>query len=461
MIKSFLLNNLLVPLQLLSPSMLLASATLHGFLFLIPIPSNSPNADAKTKDTQTLSEAGIQEGVFNENGSLIEPGAADSLNPGGTIQVPGTPPLLEGLKDGTNDGNLGDGSNTITPDLSLNESGSNLSLSEPSLNESGGNLSLSEPSLNESSGSINETPPTNFSPDSNLSLNEPQPQIPFTPSQPINEPTVTVSEPVVEPTDTISQPVVEPADTESESEVAQPDTNTTTKSNPEKTTPETNNQTPPVNPFANFPNYLSVRPNFCGIKSARIDRRTKLTSDPLDSVQAYFEKKLAGTDFQVEKLTDRPDTKVYQVSKGNLTQFLQLFADEEKGTMILLSSQRVDCYRLSNDRLEKANPETEEQTFDATLQNLYVQLGWMEEKDFAATSEVEKIFGKDTNNTPEKLALLVKSKLESEGFETSQVNEETSGLLYEVKKGEFTKYISFVPIKEGKGAIIITLKNSP
>ncbi len=128
--------------------------------------------------------------------------------------------------------------------------------------------------------------------------------------------------------------------------------------------------------------------------------------------------------------------------------------------MILLSSQRVDCYRLSNES-QPEKLKTQEQTFDATFQNLYAQLGWMEEKDFATTSEIEKIFGKDTNNTPDKLALLVKSKLESEGFEASQVNQETSGLLYEVKKGEFTKYISFVPTEEGKGSVILALKIIP
>ena len=118
---------------------------------------------------------------------------------------------------------------------------------------------------------------------------------------------------------------------------------------------------------------------------------------------------------------------------------------------------------MSNEN-QPAETTTEEQAFDATFRQLYAQLGWTEETekgDFAANSQVETIFGQDTNNTPEELALLVKSKLESEGFEASQVTDETSGLLYEVKKGDFTKYISFVATQEGKGAIVIALKNSP
>ena len=534
MIKSYLLNNLFVPLRQISPSMLFASAALHSVLFVVPMPSNSADGEL-IKSANSLDEdtTKVSKNICDEDASLIEStgealsedptltegtgealsedpaltegtgealsedpaltestGEAlseeilggigedslgeeitegenvtpnpnkelcedESLPKGKGLKVPKETPLLSDLENGSKVDEAGDREDAI-PDLASADSGD-------SLDDSGGATDeIPTPTDGFSPGGDDISSEELSTPSENLSLgeSESEPEIAFTPSEPIEESTDdTVSEPIEEPTDdTVSEPIEEPK------EVTEPEsTDTETESNPKETPSQTENQpqTRPVDPFANFPNYLSVRPNFCGIKSARIDRRTKLTSDPLDSVQAYFEKKLAGTDFQVEKLADRPDTKVYQVSKGNLTQFLQLFAAEEKGTMILLSSQRVDCYRLSNDRLEKANPETEEQTFDATLQNLYAQLGWMEEKDFAATSEVEKIFGKDTNNTPEKLALLVKSKLESEGFETSQVNQETSGLLYEVKKGEFTKYISFVPIKEGKGSIVIALKNSP
>ncbi|MEO1377283.1 MAG: hypothetical protein AAFW70_23970, partial [Cyanobacteria bacterium J06635_10] len=314
--------------------------------------------------------------------------------------------------------------------------------------------------------------------------------------------------------------------------------NTITESNSEEIPSETNNQSQPrpIDPFAEFPRYIGEIPYVCGVQIARIDRRTRRTSDSLDEVQAYFEEKLADTDFQVEKLTDEPDTKVYRVSKGNLTKFLQLFAVKEQGTMILLSYRRDDCYRLSSKQQEEPktqesqiteenptteeqqiteenpttqesqtteeNPTTEEQQiteeeptteeqqiteeepttqesqiteenttteeepttekeqtteeeptteeeqgFDAKFRQLFTGLNRTEEEDFAEISEVEIIFDKDTKNSPEELALLVIKKLKSEGFEASKVKDETSGILYKVKKGEFTKYISFVPTK--------------
>ncbi|MBE9212810.1 hypothetical protein IQ247_08900 [Plectonema cf. radiosum LEGE 06105] len=464
MIKSFFLNNLLVPLRQVSPQMLLASATLHGLLFVAPIPFTSTDADVNAEDAANVSEAGIEEELFNEDGSITEKPELDSLGEGDTVTIPEEPPLLNDLEDGTN----------TNPDLALNES----SQSGDSLGES--DVSLNEPGISFNESQNNAAPLPDFPAETNnVSTSEPESQINFTPSEPVSqlvpEPINTVSEPEEiaqsESTDTTTQSQPEETSSEANSTTteSQPEeiapsesTDTTTQSQSEETPSETNNTTElPVNPFADFPNYISVRPIFCGTQIARLDRRTRLTSDSLDAVAAYFENRLAATDFQVEKLTDEPDTKVYQVSKENLTQFLQLFATKEPGTMILLSSERVDCYRLSNQNLQE-NSQTEQQVFDVTFSNLYTQLGWTEEKDFAVTPEVEKVLGKDAKNTPEELALVIKSNLESEGFEASRIKkDEASELLYEIKKGEFIKYISFVPTKEGKGAIVLLLKNNP
>ncbi|NJO59813.1 MAG: hypothetical protein HC836_16385 [Richelia sp. RM2_1_2] len=448
MIKSFLLNSLFVPLRQVSPQMLLASATLHGLLLVAPISSNSTNVD--TKDTTNVSEAGTDESLLNQDSSLIQQGTTGSLKQGDVVKVPGEPPLLSDLENATNEDNT-------TPDLTNTDSGA-LDETPTSNFSSGGDDISSSP----------EFPTTS----DDVSLSEPnsEPQIAFKPSQPVDEP---ASEPIIESvaesTNTVSE-TEETTQSESTNTASEPEqiaqsesTDSTTESQPEETSSEPNNTTTEraVNPFADFPNYSNLRPIFCGVQNARLDRRTRLTSDSLDAVAAYFENRLAATDFQVEKLTDEPDTKVYQVSKENLTQFLQLFATKEPGTMILLSSERVDCYRLSNQNLQE-NSQIEQQAFDVTFSNLYTQFGWTEEKDFAVTPEVEKVLGKDIKNTPEELALVIKSNLESEGFEVSQIKkDEASELVYEVKKGEFIKYISFVPTKEGKGAIVLLLKNTP
>ncbi|MGF1673673.1 MAG: hypothetical protein ACFCUV_08320 [Rivularia sp. (in: cyanobacteria)] len=448
MIKSFLLNSFLVPLRQVSAPMLLASAALHGLLFAVPIPSNSTDVDANAEDAANISEPAIDGEFLNEDGSIASEPGIDSLGEGDTVTIPGEPPLLNDLEDGSNSENIADGDN-ITPNLADSELDASVDETPtPDFSSSGDNIS-SSPDF--SSGS------------DDVSLNQPysEPQIAFRAEQPVNEPEeIAQSEPTDSTTELQPEQIVQPEPTNT---VSEPEpTDSTTELQPEQTSSEPNNTTePPVNPFADFPNYSNVRPIFCGIQIARLDRRTRLTSDSLDAVAAYFEKRLAETDFQVEKLTDEPHTKVYQVSKENLTQFLQLFATKEPGTMILLSSERVDCYRLSNQNLQE-NPNAEEKAFDVIFSNLYAQFDWREEKDFALTPEIEKVLGKDIQNTPEELALLIKSNLELESFEASQIKKnETSELVYEVKKGEFIKYISFLPTKEGKGAIVLLLKNNP
>ena len=63
--------------------------------------------------------------------------------------------------------------------------------------------------------------------------------------------------------------------------------------------------------------------------------------------------------------------------------------------------------------------------------------------------------------TPDELALLVKSKLEAQGFQVSQINTYGGGPLYKVKKSTFSEYISFAPTVDGTGAIIVTWSSAP
>ena len=77
MIKSFLLNNLLVPLRQISAPILLASATLHGLLFLVPISSNSTDVDGKAKGTEKVSKG---KDVCDEDDSLSDLAGEDSLS---------------------------------------------------------------------------------------------------------------------------------------------------------------------------------------------------------------------------------------------------------------------------------------------------------------------------------------------------------------------------------------------
>ncbi|MEO0934468.1 MAG: hypothetical protein AAFY21_12160, partial [Cyanobacteria bacterium J06641_2] len=82
MIKPFLINNLLVPLRQISPSMLFASAALHSLLLAVPVPSNSNSTELEKgsnspdEDTAEVSKKDICD---DEDASLSEGTGEDSL----------------------------------------------------------------------------------------------------------------------------------------------------------------------------------------------------------------------------------------------------------------------------------------------------------------------------------------------------------------------------------------------
>lgn len=111
---------------------------------------------------------------------------------------------------------------------------------------------------------------------------------------------------------------------------------------------------------------------------------------------------------------------------------------------------------------------SDKEAFDTTFLSLggeiilTADLNFAEPDKFSLSKRgVENIFGTAIDKTPDELALLVKTKLEAQGFQVSQINTYGGGPLYKVKKSTFTEYISFAPTADGTGAIIVTWRTAP
>lgn len=111
---------------------------------------------------------------------------------------------------------------------------------------------------------------------------------------------------------------------------------------------------------------------------------------------------------------------------------------------------------------------SEKEAFDTTFLSLggeiilTADLNFAEPDKFSLSKRgVENIFGTAIDKTPDELALLVKTKLEAQGFQVSQINTYGGGPVYEVKKRTFREYISFAPTADGTGAIIVTWRTAP
>ncbi|NJR18560.1 MAG: hypothetical protein HC785_24500 [Calothrix sp. CSU_2_0] len=83
------------------------------------------------------------------------------------------------------------------------------------------------------------------------------------------------------------------------------------------------------------------------------------------------------------------------------------------------------------------------------------------EKFAASISGLKKTIGTVVGKNPQELALILKKQLEAKGFELSQINTYADGFIYEVKKAQFSEYITLTPDLEKIGTIIILWVNPP
>jgi hypothetical protein len=222
--------------------------------------------------------------------------------------------------------------------------------------------------------------------------------------------------------------------------------------------------TPTVAPFSDFPKYKNAQTSSVCAASEIDNKYCLQTSDRLNLILVFFANKLPVLDYKAKKIADKPDIKVFQVSKAGQTQYLHFFVQDGQSTVILLSQKQVKHYKFNNPVVDGG----EKQLFDAIFSSLSDELSWSEDLNFSQPDEfaesilaIEKIFGTVLAKTPDEVALIVKSKLEAQGFNAYQTSIYGGSPLYEVKKGSFTKYITFAPTVDGTGTIVISCSKPP
>ena len=213
-----------------------------------------------------------------------------------------------------------------------------------------------------------------------------------------------------------------------------------------------------------LPEYKKTEPGSFNLFAGELDKQSLQTEDKLDEVVAFFEKELPDAGYDIKKLTNESDAKVYQISKDGQTQYLHLFEQSGKGTVIIFADKQIE--RKSQDNLSKEV--SEENTFDNTLKTINEELALAENANFtepdkfaASVPGFKKVLGTAEGKTPDELAQLVNKKLEAQGFKVLQVNTYSNGTVFQVKKGDFTQFINFVPAAEDKGTIIILWDKAP
>ncbi len=304
-------------------------------------------------------------------------------------------------------------------------------------------------------------------------------------SQPIIQPSIiapvpqarSMPQPQVTPTPTptpqstatpVPQPQSTPTPTAQQSPVPQP-----------QSTPTPTPSSTPQDPFlTGFPTYPGVQPGTEGLLAGDLDKSGLHTSDSSADVALWYEKNLKDYTPKLVSPPENSSLKVYQVSKNNVSKYLNVIYSNKTGnTVILLADQKVDPQTLV------ANA-TQEDPLDARYQSIMAQVDNDElllsgifpneepelrsQIDNLSAAQVQKEHGIAkktipgmTATTPDIVGAYLQGKLKGQGFSAEFKGNFGSGLVYTVSSSSFTRYLVLLPSPKGTGTAIITTKNSP
>lgn len=232
--------------------------------------------------------------------------------------------------------------------------------------------------------------------------------------------------------------------------------------------------------FTDFPQYPNAERGSFGLLQGEEDLASQKTRDRINLVAAYFERELPSRGYEVKIHSTNQTQKVYQVSKGGLTQYLNLIPSTSQGTAIALSNKPLDIENLQVEVASKAETE-----FDIVLKQLS-ELGaqriaipefyFVQPEMFYAKSVKERgsydidkpRSGFDGNfvvildKKPEQVfSTFFAPNFQNKKFEVSQMSNYGGGIVYQVKQSSFVRYLNLLPTQSGVGTIIAIWKSLP
>jgi hypothetical protein len=210
--------------------------------------------------------------------------------------------------------------------------------------------------------------------------------------------------------------------------------------------------------FSDFPKYAIASTGSNGLLTSELDKESLYTPDKLDRVAAFFEKELSHK-YQLEKIAEAKDSRVYKVSEKDTIRYLHLLENNSQGTVILFTKDLINLQSLANPDKEYFEEFiTKFEGVDTSNKQITFS---QPEKFNASVSGIEKIVGVVANKNSDEFTTLLKSKLEAQEFTVTNIGSYGGGNLLEVKKRAFIQYISIVPSADNKGVVVVTWKQLP
>lgn len=216
------------------------------------------------------------------------------------------------------------------------------------------------------------------------------------------------------------------------------------------------------NPWQDFPQYPGAEVGCFNLPSCF------QSNDQLDQVSAFFEKELAAKKYTVKPTKTESGRKVYQVSKGNLTQFLNVLVNPGKGTVYVLAPNELTLEELSK---AKAVPPEITAVFEGLDAQDATRDSFAQPDSFYSADtlrpdiiDVRLIPNPDASITADTFFdAYLSTNLRNSSFDDYPDTGQKygGGPVYLAKKGKLTLYINTVPTKDGSGTIVVIWKKQP
>lgn len=187
------------------------------------------------------------------------------------------------------------------------------------------------------------------------------------------------------------------------------------------------------------------------------------TTDPFEKVVAFFDKTLEDQKqkWNPQVASNEPSgSKVYQISKGEATKFLNVFSKGQLGTAYVLTDKPTTLEALA-----------EAEAAIASISDALGSLKALEKVDASRTAQ-PKLFQRNDSEIvsmnltetlpPEKVFTdYLSNSLAQQRFEVSKPSAYGGGPVYILNRGQFTGYLNLVPSQDGTGTVIVFWKVPP
>ena len=229
-----------------------------------------------------------------------------------------------------------------------------------------------------------------------------------------------------------------------------------------------NSPSNPNDPFADFPHY---QPSTAGCFGKPSCYETNVA---LDRLANYFDKQLP-VKYGVKSEFNEPNRRVYQLSKGGVTKYLNLLLiDQQQGAVYVLADQALTPDQLKGaveippglvTALGQVSDDKAEESDFSDTGPFFTKLSHQEQDGTLLPPEFRPGIEGDpklvSGQTPQILAPVLTANLKGVFDEITPAQDYGKGLVYKMMKGSATFYLNLVPTQDGKSTIVVLWTSLP